>query len=230
MGSMGPGAGGPEPGRRAGAGAGTVPSMSAFMLRDHLRAALLLGAGGMLLMAGFPGLDFLSPKDLRVRVERAHRIAAPLGAVAEGLAAFDARVRRPVARLIKPVERTFRIAQEFHLYRDGPRRVDRLEVLVDGVLVYRTRDADHAWRAAQFGNRHLRPMVATAAQKPRAVNQAGIARWIVAQARQDFPDAEEVVIRSTRADFGAEASWVRFWRVARSPGWSVSGVHEEEAP
>ena len=204
--------------------------MATSSLRDHLRAVLLLAAGGALLMAGFPGLDFVSPKELREGVEPARAVSAPLGALLGGVAWFDLEVRRPIATRLQPIERTFRIAQEFHLYRDGPRAVDRLEVVVDGRVVYRTRDADLAWRAAELGNRHLRPMVASAAQNPDAANQRGLARWILTQARRDFPDAQVVVIRSTRTEFGTEEPWVRFSRVARAPDWAVSPVRKEQAP
>jgi hypothetical protein len=204
--------------------------MNPLQARDHLRALALLVAGGAMLMAGFPGLDFASKKEMREGVGQAREIAAPLGTLVAGIAWFDLEVRRPLAELVRPVERTFRVAQEFHLYRDGPRRVDRLEVLVDGELVYRTRDAELDWRAAQFGNRHFRPMVATAAQKADAANQRGICRWIVARVQEDFPDAQEVVVRSSRTEFGVEAPWVRFSRVARAPDWTVSPVEKQEAP
>lgn len=198
--------------------------------RDHLRALAVVVAATALLVTGFPGLDFASRKEMRDGVGVASRIAAPLGTVMAGVSWFDLELRRPLARLFRPVERTFRVAQEFHLYRDGPRRVDRLEILVDGEVVYRTRDARRGWRASQFGNRHLRPMVGTAAQKPDAVNQKGICRWIVARVQEDFPNAEEVVIRSSRTEFGVEAPWVRFSRVARAPDWTVSRVRKMTPP
>ncbi len=204
--------------------------MIRLQARDHLRALAVVVAATALLVAGFPGLDFASRKKVREGVEAARRIAAPLGTLMAGVAWFDLELRRPLARLVRPVERTFRVAQEFHLYRDGPKRVDRLEVLVDGELVYRTRDAELDWRAAQFGNRHFRPMVATAAQKADAANQRGICRWIVARVQEDFPDAQEVVIRSSRTEFGVEAPWVRFSRVARAPDWTVSPVRKMTAP
>ncbi|MEC7949473.1 MAG: hypothetical protein VX265_18035 [Myxococcota bacterium] len=204
--------------------------MSDHRLRDHLRAAAVFLVGGALLMAGFPGLDYASARDVRSLVAPARALATPLGMGMAAVAGFNEGLRRPVARALRPVERLFRVSQEFHLYRDGPNRVDRLEVLIDDVLVYRTRDAAHDWRAAQFGNRHFRPMVATAALKPAAANQEGICRWIVARAREDFPDAREVEIRSTRTRFGVDEPWVRFSRVARDPDWVVSGVRKEAAP
>ena len=185
---------------------------------------------GAMLAAGFPGLDYLGPRQLEEAAGNARRVAAPLGTVMDGLVGFDAHVRRPLARRVKPVERLFRVSQEFHLYRDGPRRVDRLEVLVDGAVVYRTRDPERNWRAVQLGNRRFRPMVATAAQKPEAVNQKGISRWIVGAVREDFPEAGEVLIRATRTRFGIEEPRVRFSRIARAPDWTVSGVRKEQAP
>lgn len=197
--------------------------MAPSTLRDHLRAAAVLLVGGAMLMAGFPGLDFLGAKRLKAK-------APALGVAGAGLVWFDQTVRLPVAREVKPVERLFRVSQEFHLYRDGPSRVDRLEILVDGELVYRTRDDAYAWRADQLGNRHFRPMVATAAQKADAANQRGICRWVVAQARADFPQAQEVRLQSTRTRFGVDAPHVRFSRVARAPGWTCSGARKEKKP
>jgi len=204
-----------------------MPSPS---IRDHLRAACVLVVCVALLMAGFPGLDFVGPKQRDGWAETARGVAAPLGTAVDGVVLFDRHLRRRIARWVKPVERVFRVSQEFHLYRDGPTRVDRLEVLVDGEVVYRTRDPERAWRAAELGNRRFRPMVATAAQKADAENQRGIARWIITAARQDFPGAAEVVIRSTRTRFGVEEPWVRFSRVARGPEWTVSAVQKEKAP
>lgn len=204
--------------------------MSASTLLDHARALAVLVVGFLLLMAGFPGLDFISKKQLASWTEEARARSAPAGALAAGIGWFEQEVRRPVAGAVKPAERLFRVSQEFHLYRDGPRRVDRLEVVVDGEIIYRTRDPERAWRIAQLENRHFRPMVATAAQKPDAANQRGICRWVVARAREDFPDAQEVLLRATRTEFGVEDPWVRFSRVARAPEWTCSGVRKEKAP
>jgi hypothetical protein len=204
--------------------------MSSSTLWDHARALAVLLVGFLLLMAGFPGLDFVNKKQLEGWAAEARARSAPAGAVAGGVLWFEEEVRRPVAKAVKPAERLFRISQEFHLYRDGPRRVDRLEIVVDGEVVYRTRDPERDWRTAQLENRHFRPMAATAAQKPDAANQRGICRWVVARVQEDFPDAQEVLLRATRTEFGVEDPWVRFSRVARAPEWTCSGVRKEKAP
>ena len=62
-------------------------------------------------------------------------------------------------------------------------------------------------------------MVATAALKKNAANQRGLGRFLTARAREDFPEAAEVVIRSVRVGFGRTDEEERFRRVARAPDW-----------
>lgn len=183
---------------------------------DHLRALLVLLAGSALLLGAPPGLDFLTTKQLRDPA-----LLQAGGPVWAAVARAELRWRRPAAERLAPIEHTFRIAQTWSLYRDGPSHVRRLEVQVDGQTVYRTGDPDADWRAAQFGNRRFRPMVETVSTSADALNWKGIGRFIVARAREDFPDAHAVRIVATRTPFGQDAARETHARRAAAPDWKL---------
>jgi hypothetical protein len=192
---------------------------------DQLRAAAVALVSGWLLLMGPPGCDFVPAKDLRSDETRAaaRDIAGGIGVgFIDLLARVELDVRRPFSDVFKPVERIFRISQQWYLYRDGPSRVKRLEVWVDDDLVFRTGDPDATWRVAQFSNRRFRPMVETAAIKEEAVNWAGIGRFIVDHAREDFPAAQQVRIVSTVARFGEPEVEEHHARIARAPRWQLT--------
>lgn len=167
-------------------------------MRTSLKAAVLLLVHAVLLLLAFPGLDDLGPRSLSRERERRQVIAAVGPAWAEvgfTIARFNARYRLPLIRRLNVLERPFRVKQSYNLYRNGPPRVRRLEITVDGRLVYRTSDPAHRWRGAQLSSRRLRPVVEHTAQGDSR-NWEGLARYVAREARRDFPQARRVVLRA----------------------------------
>lgn len=95
-----------------------------------------------------------------------------------------------------PVQRVFRIRQNWHLYGGGPRRINRLEVWVDGALRYRSADPDHQWASDQLDHRRFRPIV------ERVVERAGAANHGVVC---------ELVRRRVEAETGSPPDEIRLW-------------------
>ncbi len=187
-------------------------------LRTILLTAVYLG----LLVVAAPGLSFLKPSLLssessRARFER--RFGQP-AAVAARAATEINRLRRPAAAAIGGFQPVFRVRQSWHLYRDGPSTIRRLEIWVDDARVYRTGDATLNWSEAVLRNRRIRPIAETLVKKPNAKNRLGLARYVVAMARQDFPEAESIELRSVWGDRAGEESVHHAIR-ASAPTWSL---------
>jgi hypothetical protein len=205
------------------------------MLR-HLQALLVLLAFAAVLILGTPGLDHQDWRDLDEPDERAAlreaaagRPAGPaLATLILATADLNRHLRQPLYDLLAPIQRPFRIRQSWHLYRDGPTRVRRLEISVDGRLVHRSSDPAFAWRDAQLRNRHLRPILENVARRVDSPNWRGALRWIVAEARADWPQAERIEVVATIARYpGTEARRSHGW-IARAPDWVATVA--EDAP
>ena len=69
---------------------------------------------------------------------------------------LNREVRMPLVAVIGPPQKLFRIRQAWHLYRDGPSSVRRLEVRIDGELRYRSEDPAYRWRTGILDNRRVR--------------------------------------------------------------------------
>ncbi len=196
----------------------------------HLRALLVLLAHLLLLLLGTPGIDFMKASDFDEPDEETAAIdtyGPALGELLIGTAWFDQHVRMPVYDLVAPLQRPIRARQSWHLYRDGPDRVQRLEIRVDGKLVHRSADPDHAWRNAQLRNRKIRPVMQAIARRPGSPNWRGMVRFLVSAARHDFPDAQQIAITATSAPFpGTEVHDQRSY-VAQAPAWVAV---EQDAP
>lgn len=189
---------------------------------DAQRATLALIAQALFWVLGTPGLDYLSYLNLRDEGARA-RMAKDLGGAAGLAFAIDdleRSFRRPIVELLAPVQRPFRISQEWNLYRDGPSRYVLLEVRLDGVLAFRTADPEHAWLAPQLRNRHVRPVVESTANKRDAPNWRGLTRYIVARARAENPALREVELLSRAGPFPGEVLTDGHRIVAKAPSWS----------
>lgn len=132
---------------------------------------------------------------------------------------LNREVRMPLVAVIGPPQKLFRIRQAWHLYRDGPSVVRRLEVRVDGELRYRSEDPAYRWRTGILDNRRVRPVVASTAAKAGAKNAAGLTRLITELARADFPAASEVQITFTKGKFPGTAAKPAHGWVLRSPHW-----------
>jgi hypothetical protein len=145
----------------------------------------------------------------------------PLFAV---LHTLNRELRLPLVAKVGWPQKVFRIRQSWHLYRDGPSMVRRMEVRVDGELLYRSEDPDHRWQTARLDNRRVRPMVETTAMKAKARNAAGLTRYIRDLARADHPDAQAVEIVFTSGRFpGVNAKAHHGW-VARAPDWKLEAT------
>ncbi len=206
-----------------------APSPTRHSRRDHLAAAWTLLLFAAFFIAATPGFDNWNANSLKSPASREEAIkdlGPVIGRAAIATADINRAVRLPLARLLVPAQRVFRVRQSWALFGGGPGKVRELEVVVDGRVVYRTRDAEHAWRSEQLGNRRVRPMIDSLASKSDAFNWKGMGRYLVTHAREDFPGATEVVIRATRQPYGGTERSVAWQRVARAPAWELV----EEAP
>ena len=187
-----------------------------------LAAALVLAAHGWLLLCGTPVLDYLDPKDFRDPAQRPAYVAAmgPLrGPLLWTAGRANALLRRPLYDRIAWTQKVLRIRQSWHLYRDGPTAVRRLEVWADGALLFRSQDPDHAALPA-LTNRRIRPMVETTAQQADAVNAPGLLRFIAAQVRADHPAVAQIRVVATTSPFpGDHPRTHHAWTLA-APAWA----------
>ncbi len=189
------------------------------------KAIILTAVYLILLIVAAPGISFLKPSLLRTEKARTE-FRDDYGPLLERVARAAAdlhRAQRPVAKALGGFQPIFRVRQSWHLYRDGPSTIRRMEVRVDGEPVYRTLDPALRWSEDIFRNRRIRPMAETLVKKPRAKNRAGLGRYIVDRARADFPDAEVVEIRSLWARRGQEAT-THHRMIASAPSWTLEDV------
>lgn len=193
-------------------------------MRAQLTALAVLLVHAWLLIVGTPALELLGTS----RLKRPDQIAtaqekygAPWADILVELAAFNRAWRHPLAKKIGGPQRVFRISQSFHLYRDGPSRVRRLEVHVDGALWFRSGDPAHDWLRPALTHRRMRPVVETTTKKKEVKNRAGLYRYIVGQALEAKPTAQEVRFVSVQAKFPARDERTRHSFVARAPDWTL---------
>jgi hypothetical protein len=176
----------------------------------------------MLLWFGTPGLDYMKRRELESEKDR-KKLRAELGAPAEigiALADFNRAVRLPVLDRVGPIQRVFRVRQSWHLYRDGPSRVRRMEIWADETLLHRSADSSLTWRDAQLRNRRLRPMVETSAREKEGGNWRGLTRWVVEEVLEDRPETLKVELRATWSTFpGDKPTWHHSF-VAEAPDWN----------
>lgn len=171
---------------------------------DNARATLLLVVHVLFWVLGTPGLDFMKATQFQSPAERERALESvpePVAELAFAIADWNRATRVPLVKAAAPVQRPFRVAQEWHLYRDGPGKLQRLEIYVDDRLVHRSADADADWLTPQLRSRRIRPMVESTAQSRTAQNWRGLSRWIVSRVRQDWPEATRVELRSTISEF-----------------------------
>ena len=189
-----------------------------------IKPASLLIVYFLIALHGCPGLDYLGKKDfVSEKSQNEPREQMPeLGVQAAiAIGAFNRRVRLPLVEKTEWVQKPFRVAQTWNLYRDGPGRVNRLEILVDGELVHRTADSDHNWLTPQLRSRRIRPMVESTARKRNSKNWRGLSRYIAEQAREDFPEAESIEIRAKQVRFTGGEERVRHRIVMAAPDWEA---------
>lgn len=191
-------------------------------MKDRDRASFALLAHAVVWILATPGIDFLGINDYRTPASQSALIKDVGRVPAQllfGLAAFNRNIRIPLVDLLAPLQRPFRISQEWSLYRDGPAQYRTLEVWIDEELRFRTADPEHAWRASQLRNRRIRAMVESTAQKKNAPNWRGLSRFIVSSAREDFPDAQKVEMRAMVGPFPGTELKLSHSVTASAPGW-----------
>ncbi|MCO4746116.1 MAG: hypothetical protein KC912_15070 [Proteobacteria bacterium] len=170
------------------------------------------------IILGFPGLDRMKPSDYTGSHRERLLKQGAAGRAEVAIGDFDRFVRRPMADRLEWTQRVPRVSHSWHLYRDGPSKVRRVEIWVDDELWFRSQDADHPWRRAQLTMRKFRPMVSTTASEPHAKNWKGMVRWAATEAYKDKPDLKEVRVVGTVAPFpSGEPARVKRTYVASPP-------------
>ena len=187
------------------------------------RAISILLAHLLLLILGMPGLDFLPPTFLQSeQTQEAMKKAYGDLTTQIATAASDLnRSRLSLEKRIGKIQPIFRVSQSWHLYRDGPQPIRKLEIQVDGVPVSRTLDSRLDWMESTLRTRRIRPVVESVASKPKAANRKGLARFIVDQARADFPKIRRVDIISMSGRRPGDRLERKHRFVARSPEWKL---------
>ena len=189
---------------------------------SHLRAGLLLFVYAAVFIVGTPGLDHMgwrlsSKEEARLK----NRYGDLLAGAAKKTMSFNKEIRGPIKRKVGGFQPVFRIRQAWNLYRDGPRKIYRLEVQVDGTPVYRTEDPELDWLAPQLRNRRLRPVVESTVKKFKSANWRGLSRFVVAQARAEWPDATEVALISFSGKRPGKVLKPRHRIVSSAPRWEL---------
>ena len=190
--------------------------------KQHITAALVLFFCVSEGILATPGIDQLSVSRLTTEKSRTRMSREPLGFVVIAAADANRAVRLPLVNLISPLQRPLRIAQSWGLYGGGPNAVERMEISIDGALIYRSKDPTHDWLAPVLTYRRVRPIVKTTCQGDSR-NDAALMAFILTHARADFPLAKQVVVRCTTAEFDSPAVTTDLVRyVASAPEWVLS--------
>ena len=201
--------------------------------REHLRTVAVLTAGILLLMLGFPGVSFMKSGKYKRPIERkeAQERLGAFAPIAFELADFNRDVRLPIERKVGVIQRPFRVSQTFHLYRDGPQKVRRLEVWADDELLHRSGDDDATWREGQLRNRRFRPVVESNARKVDGRNGESMVRWLLAEVLEERPTTERLEVRAAWADYpGDGETWRHHGWYAEAPHWTVYRLRGEPKP
>lgn len=195
----------------------------------HGVAALALVFTLGFLCAGTPGLGGWGKRPFSSQKSRADivkYVPSALAPVAVGAAWFRQHVHAPMAAKLLPIQRLFRIRQAWHLYGGGPPKMKWMEAFVDGELVYRTGDSDHAWATDQLDHRRVRPILKRVVEKPGALNWRLLGGRLVKRAQVDFPGAQEVRLLSVWQLRDGSPSFIHHGRVAQAPEWSMASLGE----
>jgi hypothetical protein len=189
---------------------------------SSLKPGILLVVYFLMSLHGCPGLDYLGDKDFVSEKSRQNlRKQMPeVGAqVAIAFGALNRNVRLPFVHRTAWIQKPFRLAQTWNLYRDGPGRINRLEIRVDDQLIHRTADAELDWMSSQLRSRRIRPMVESTARSKNSKNWKGLARFVAAQAREDFPEAKVVILQSMQGRYPKGEMKPKHQIVVAAPDW-----------
>lgn len=192
-------------------------------LLPAIRAVAIACAWALLLLLGTPGLDGAPSRALaseRARAAYLRRMPDWTLPAAEAVVAFNREVRRPASAAFDALRRPLRVGQSWSLYLDGPRRCEKLEILVDGTLRFRSDDPEHAWRVEVLKSAPIRAIVGGVASHPEGGgNWKGLTALVARLARAENPAVREVALRATSGSWDrcGHAEQRRF--VASAPDW-----------
>lgn len=194
------------------------------MTRER-RAGVLLALYVLLMIVATPGLDVLGKNSMtteaelrRVRERAPHPIVVPM---AVAVADLNRLVRQPLVDLLAPLQRPFRIQQDWGLYRDGPDNFMLFEVWADDTCLHRSNDPEATWNKDVLRFRKVRPAVQKLTGSADARNAVGVTRWIVAEILKERPDVRKVEIRALHGPFPGTALTLHHSWVARAPTWKL---------
>ena len=176
----------------------------------------------LIAIQGCPGLDYLGKNDfVTERSQDKLRETMPEWAVQASIAigAANRTLRLPIVEKTEWMQKPFRVAQTWNLYRDGPGRINRMEIYLDGELVHRTADSTYDWLTPQLRSRRLRPVVETTSRTKKSKNYKGLSRFIKNRALDEFPDTTSIEIRSVWERYPKGDSSVRHQIVLEYPEW-----------
>ena len=192
-------------------------------MNTSTKAGILLGVHALFWLLGTPGIDFIGEGQWDTKEERASfvkRVGQPWAQIAFVLADLNRHLRLPVVDLVAPIQRPFRISQEWSLYRDGPSRYRRMEILVDGDLKHRSVDDAYPWLAAQIRSRRIRPMMEAVCMSKTSPNWRGFVRYVAERAQVDFPGAQEVEVRCMEGPFPGTTLTLHHSYLTQAPDWA----------
>jgi hypothetical protein len=173
-------------------------------MRAQARAILLALIYALFFILGTPGLDFMDDQDLGSADAR-QRLKSRIGPVwaTIGLGIYDSSrvVRAPLVKLLDPLQKPFRLSQNWSLYRDGPGSLWRMEIRVDDRAIYRSVDTELSWEEAVFRNRRVRPVVEASTQKLDSKNWRGLCRLIRERALEDYPATRRIDVLALKSPF-----------------------------
>ena len=189
----------------------------------HLRAALVALVALTLLCAGAPYFDYIpayvrTPASIDREVAKSPAWVRP---VHRALLTFEVTVRGPLANQLRPIEKVFRIAQSWHLYRNGPGRVARLEIWADDALLHRSLDDEHDWLDPIRRSRRVRPVAEAVVSADGGRSELGFTRFIVDRVRAERPETRVVELRAMWAPWPGTDPELHHAFVAEAPDWKV---------
>jgi hypothetical protein len=176
-----------------------------------------------LLCAGAPGFDYV-PATIRSSESIDREVAtwpAWLRPLPRALLTFEVTVRRPIASQLRPIEKVFRIAQSWHLYRNGPGRVARLEIWADDTLLHRSLDDEHDWLEPILRCRRLRPVAEAVVSADGGRSELGFSHFVVDRIRAERPETRVVELRATWSPWPGAEPELHHRFVAEAPAWKV---------
>lgn len=175
---------------------------------NQLRALIVLGVHGLLLVLAAPGLE-----TLRSHPPKGRAWVAPVQA-------WDAAILGPVEKAARPVERLFGAHQAWQFYRTGASEVRRFEIEVDGQLWHRSEDGEHTFLHWELASPRMRHMVKDWVRGRGASYGPGLLRYVVDRVHAVEPAARQVTLRGTESSWPGRRPEVVRELVGEAPDWA----------